>query len=77
LGCGVSRTPHFDTNGGEVFQLYAQAALYPQEDSWYSFLSKAGSTLRYSAAGRITSIEISIDIIRNQTRDLPACRLVP
>jgi hypothetical protein len=38
-GCDTSRLPHFlDTDGAES---YEPAALYPQEDSWYSFLLEA------------------------------------
>jgi hypothetical protein len=47
LVCETSRLPHFLdnrlTDGGEV-EPYALAALYPQEDSWYSFLLEAAST---------------------------------
>jgi hypothetical protein len=32
------------TDGDEALQPYAPAALYPQEDSWYSFLLEAEST---------------------------------
>jgi hypothetical protein len=32
------------TDGGEVVKLYVPAALYPQEDSWYSFLLETEST---------------------------------
>jgi hypothetical protein len=43
-GC---RGPHFLdnrlTDGGEVISFYAPAALYPQEDSCYSFLLEAES----------------------------------
>jgi hypothetical protein len=50
----------------------------PQEDSWYSFLLEAESTPQgHSAAGRIRSTEKSNDLIENQTRDLPACSIVP
>jgi hypothetical protein len=35
---------HFWGDGGEVVQPYAPAALYPQEDFWYSFLIEAEST---------------------------------
>jgi hypothetical protein len=46
-GCETSRLPHFVdrrlTDGGEV-SLYASAALYPQEYSWYSFLLEAEPT---------------------------------
>jgi hypothetical protein len=47
-GCESSRLPHFLdsrlTDGGKVCQPYKPAALYPQEDSWYSFLVEAEST---------------------------------
>jgi hypothetical protein len=48
-GCETSRLPHFlDSrliDGGEVVSLTRwQAALYPQEDSWYSVLLEAEST---------------------------------
>jgi hypothetical protein len=56
-------------------QPYAPASLYPQEDSWYSFLSL--SWLQgHSAAWRIRSIEIFNDHIGNQTRNLWACSIV-
>jgi hypothetical protein len=53
----MSRLPHFLhnwlTDGGEVVSLTCQpAALYPQEDFWYSFLLED-----HSAPGRIRSIE--------------------
>jgi hypothetical protein len=45
-GCETSRLPHFLdnrlTDGGEVVS--PTVALYPQEDSWYSFLLEAEST---------------------------------
>jgi hypothetical protein len=44
-GCETSRLPHFLdnrlTDGGEVSLTRRPAALYPQEDSWYSFLLEA------------------------------------
>jgi hypothetical protein len=47
-GCEMSRLPYFLdsqlTYGGEAVKPYAPAALYPQEDSWYSFLLQAEST---------------------------------
>jgi hypothetical protein len=46
------------------------AALYLQEDSWYSFLLAAESTQGHSAVGRIRSIEKSNDLIGNRTHDL-------
>jgi hypothetical protein len=46
--CEASKLPHFLdsrlTDGGEVGQPFAPAALHPQEDSWYSFLLEAEST---------------------------------
>jgi hypothetical protein len=65
------------TNGGEVVNLTRRPHLYPQEDSWYSFLLEAESIQGHSAAGRIRSIEKSNDLIGNQTHDLPACSIVP
>jgi hypothetical protein len=49
-GCETSRLPHFLdnrlTDAGEVVSLTLwPAALYLQEDFWYSFLLEAGSTL--------------------------------
>jgi hypothetical protein len=52
--------------------LSACRALYPQEDSWYSFLLEG-----HSAAGRIGSFEKSNYLIGNRTRDLPACSVEP
>jgi hypothetical protein len=44
--------PHFLNNrltdGGEVCQTHAPAALYPQKDFWYSFLLEAVSTQGHS-----------------------------
>jgi hypothetical protein len=44
----TSRLPHFLdnwlTDGGEVVSLTRRPHLYPQEDSWYSFLLEAEST---------------------------------
>jgi hypothetical protein len=50
LGCITSRLLHFLdnrlTDGGEVVSLTRRSHLYPQEDSWYSFLSEAESAPR-------------------------------
>jgi hypothetical protein len=71
----------FGTEGcnGEAMQIAVvsvtrlPAAVYPQEDSWYSFLLRGLSRPRgHSAAGRINSIEKSSDVIGN-----PACSVVP
>jgi hypothetical protein len=69
-----SRVPYFLDNR---LTDGAPAALYTQEDSWYSFLLEAESTPSHSAAGMIRSIEKSSDLIGNQTRDLQACNIVP
>jgi hypothetical protein len=53
------------------------ASLYPQEDSWYSFLLEASQPQGHNAAGRIRSIEKSSNLIGNRTRDLPGCSTVP
>jgi hypothetical protein len=57
-GCETQTLLHFLdnrlTDGGEIVSLTRQpAALYPQEDSWYSFLLEAESAQGPSAAGRI------------------------
>jgi hypothetical protein len=62
----MSRILHFPdnrlTDGGEVVSLTSQpAALYTQENSWYSFLLEVESTPGHIAAGRIRSIEKSND----------------
>jgi hypothetical protein len=70
--------PHFldnrQTDGGEVVSLTRRlAAVYPHEDSWYSFLLEAESTAGpHSATGRIRSIEKSNYLIRNRIRYLLA-----
>jgi hypothetical protein len=52
------------------------AALYHQDDSWYSFLLEAALPKVHSVAGKIRSIEKSSDI-GNRTCDLLACSIVP
>jgi hypothetical protein len=59
-------------------QSYAPAALYPQEDSLYSFLLETVSRPQdHSAVGRIRSIENCNDLIGNLTHDVPAYSIVP
>jgi hypothetical protein len=60
------------TDGGEVASLNAPPTLYLQKDSVYSFLFRQSQP----QAGRIRSIEESSDLMRNRTRDLPACSIV-
>jgi hypothetical protein len=57
-------------------RLSALCAGRPLQDSWYSFLLEADDP-RHCAAGRIRSIEKSIDLIGNETSDLLACSIVP
>jgi hypothetical protein len=46
-GCETLRFPHFlhNHNGGKVVSPTHRPPFTPQEDSWYSFLLKAESTL--------------------------------
>jgi hypothetical protein len=59
-GCEMSRLPHFLdnqlSNGSEVVSLEALAALYPQEDSWYSFLLEGDDGHNHCLIYSITSI---------------------
>jgi hypothetical protein len=66
------------TDGGEVVSITCRpAALYSRKDSWYSFLSKAESTQGHGAAGKISPIEKSNDLIGNRTRDILTRRIAP
>jgi hypothetical protein len=56
-------------------QPYAPAALYPQENSWYSFLLEVESTQGH-AAGKFVSIEEPSGLIGNRTHGPPACSIV-
>jgi hypothetical protein len=58
-------------------QPYAPAVLYPQADSWYSFLLWAESTPGPQCGWKVRSIEKSNIPIGNRTRDLPTCSIVP
>jgi hypothetical protein len=78
-GCETSRLPRFPDNRVTVamsYQPYAPAVLY-SEESWYTFLLEAESPQGHRAAGRIRWIEKSNDLIRNRTRGLPTCSIVP
>lgn len=48
-----------------------------QEHSWYSFLLEDELTPGLQCTGEIRPMEISTDLIRNQTCDVPACSMVP
>jgi hypothetical protein len=49
------------------------AALYVQEDSWYSVLLEAESTPRMEGLCKLKKF----NDIGNRTRELPACSIVP
>jgi hypothetical protein len=51
--------------------------LSPRKIPGTQFRSRLSRPQGHSAAGRIRSIEKSNDLIGNQTRDLPACSIVP
>jgi hypothetical protein len=64
------------TDGDEVVSL--TGALYPQEDSWYSFLLEAEWPQGHGAVGRTKSLEKSNHlIIGTRIHNLPACSIVP
>jgi hypothetical protein len=81
IGLWDVEVPTFSRQSAQRWQLgcqsYAPAALYPQEDSWYSFLLEAESTPGHCEVGRVRSIKKSNDFIGNRTRYLPACSIVP
>jgi hypothetical protein len=56
-------------------QPYAPAALYSQEDSWYSYLLEAESTPGPYCDWKL-KVRIS-DLIENGSRDLQSCNVVP
>jgi hypothetical protein len=57
-------------------QPYVPAALYPQEDSWYSFLLEPESTRGPQCGWKDQLNWKSNDLIENRTRDLPACSIL-
>jgi hypothetical protein len=70
--------PHFLdnrlTDGAEVVSLMGQpAALYPQVDSWYSFLLEA---VHPRGTIRLMPTEKSNELIGNRNGDLPTCSTV-
>jgi hypothetical protein len=77
-GWGSHIFRHSDNRWRQGCQPYAPAAVYPQEDSWYSFLLEAEST-----PGAIVRLEWSgkfkkkITSSGTRTRDLLACSIVP
>jgi hypothetical protein len=79
-GCETSRLPHFLdnrlTDGVQDISLKHRSLFTPQEDSWYSFLLEADpkAIVRLEGSGKLKA---SNDLIRNRTRDLPACSIMP
>jgi hypothetical protein len=80
-GCETSRLSHFLdnrlTDGGEVVSLTRVPPFTPRKIPGTHFCYRLRRPQGHSAAGRIRSIEKSNDFIRNRTRDLPACGIVP
>jgi hypothetical protein len=79
--CNTSRLPYFLdnrlTDGGEVVSLTRRPPFTPRNTSSTHFCYRLSRHQGHSAAGRIRSTEKSSDLIRNQTRDHPACIIVP
>jgi hypothetical protein len=74
IGLWDVEAPTFSLDG----QPYAPAALYPQEDSWYSFLLRGWVNPRTIVRLEgLCQLKKSNDLIGNRTRDLPACSNVP
>jgi hypothetical protein len=57
--------------------LRAGRPLPPRKIPGTHFCERLSRPQGHSAAGRIRSIEKSIDLIGTRTRNLPACRIVP
>jgi hypothetical protein len=80
-GCETSRIPHFLDNllkdGGEVVRLTRRPPFTPRKIRGTHFCYMVSRPQGHSAAGRITSIEKSDDLIGSRNRDLPACSIVP
>jgi hypothetical protein len=77
----MSNIPHCLDDGlrtcGEVGQPYAPAALYHQEDSWYSFLLATVNTVATMPLEKLRKLQIFHNFIGNRTRDLPASSILP
>jgi hypothetical protein len=65
------------TDGSEVFSLMRQPPFTPRKIPGTHFCKTMIRPQGHSAVGRIRSIEKSNDLIGNQTRDLPACSVLP
>jgi hypothetical protein len=81
-GCEKSRLPHFVdnrlTDGGEVVSLTRRSPFTPP-GRFLGLISVRGgddprAIMRLEGLGQLKK---SSDLIENQTRDLPACSLVP
>jgi hypothetical protein len=82
-GCEASRLPHFLDNRltdvGEVVTLTQRPIVLYTQGTFFVFISVRDwvNPLGHSAAGTISSIEKSNDLIGNQTRHFPSCIIVP
>jgi hypothetical protein len=76
----MSRLPHFlDSqliDGGKVVSLMQWPSIAPRKIPGTYFCQRMSLPQGHSAAVRIRSTEKSSDLIRNQTRNLPACSVV-
>jgi hypothetical protein len=79
-GCEMSRLPHLLDNqlteGSKVVSLTCRPPITPQEDSWYSFLLGWVNPRPIMQLEGLGNLKNSDDLIRNRTRDLPACSIV-
>jgi hypothetical protein len=79
--CETSRLPHFPdnrlTDGGEVVSLKSRPPFTPRKIPGTHFCYRLSRPQGHRADGRIKSIEKKINHIGTQTRDFPACSIVP
>jgi len=79
-GSSKLRFPYFMTTaqvGGEVVSLTHQLPLPPGNTPGTHFCERLSRPQGHSATGKIMSLKNSNDIIRNRTRDLAVCSVVP
>jgi hypothetical protein len=80
-GCETSRHPHFLdsrlTDGREVVSLMRRSSFTPKKIPGTHFCYSLSRSQGHTAAERIRSIKKYKELIRNRTRDLRACTIVP
>jgi hypothetical protein len=81
LGCETWKLPHFLgnrlTDGGEVVSLTCWPPFTLRKNPGTHICQRLSQPQGHSVAGRIGSIGKSNGLIRNRTRDLLACSIVP